>query len=215
MKVFVACALCTLFLFTIACSTTPEKPADKSQLKLASSIETEKKDPILYTGKPCFTRMSDMAQRWSPDALPFHMESALNAESNGQGGKATIWRGLFASPSRGTFKTFTCSGSRLKEEAAVGVTSTAETASSPVVASLLFHPSFLQTDTDQAFATAQQHGGEALVKKDPKQPIVYILEHDAKNKGVFWYVVYGTSESERKGIGVIDATNGTFIRAGK
>jgi hypothetical protein len=204
-----------LFLITIGCSSAPNKPPEKQQLKLASAVETEKKDPLLYTAKPCFTRMSDMAQRWSPDALPFHMESALNPESNGQDGKATVWRGLFASPSRGTFKTYTCSGSRLLDQPPVGITSTVESTSSPVVASLLFHPSFLQTDSDKAFSIAQQHGGANLTKKDPKQPVVYLLERDPKHNGIFWYVVYGTSQSDSKGIGVINASNGAFLRAGK
>jgi hypothetical protein len=143
------------------------------------------------------------------------MESSLNSESNGRDGKATVWRGLFASPSRATFKTFSCSGSRLRDEPAIGVTSTVESPSSPVVASLLFHPSFLQTDTDQAFAVVQQHGGAAMLKKDPKQPIVYVLERDQKKNSLYWYVIYGTTESDRKGIAVINATSGAFVRAGK
>lgn len=215
MKLLVISACSVVLLILIGCSSTPDRPAEKQQLKLASAVETEKKDPLLYTGKPCFTRMSDMAQRWAPDALPFHLESALNSESNGQEGKATVWRGLFASPSRGTFKTFMCSGSRLREEPAIGITATAETASSPVVASLLFHPSFLQTDTDKAFAVAQQHGGANLTKKDPKQTVVYLLERDPKLNSVDWYVIYGTSQADHKGIGVINASNGAFVRAGK
>lgn len=204
-----------ILLFAVACNSTPNQPAASQTPKLVNSSTTEKKEPVLYTAKPCFTRMSDMAQRWSPDALPFHLESSITTEANGQSGTATVWRGLFTSPSRGTFKTFTCSGSRLPDQPPLGITSTVESASSPLVASLEFHPSYLQTDSDKAFAIAQQHGGAALTKKDAQQPVLYILERDAKQKAVFWYVVYGSSQSESKGTGVINATTGAFVRGGK
>ncbi len=204
-----------ILLFTIGCTSTPNKQAGNEAPKLVNASTTEKKEPVLYTAKSCFTRMSDMAQRWTPDALPFHMESSITTEANGQGGTSSVWRALFASPSRGTFKTFTCSGSRLPDQPALGITSTVESASSPVVASLQFDRSYLQTDTDKAFAVAQEHGGATLTKKNPQQPVLYILERNAKEKALYWYVVYGNSQSESKGTGVINATTGAYIRGGK
>lgn len=189
--------------------------AGGEQLKNASTTQTQKKDPNLYTARSCFSRMTDMAQRWSPDAMPFHLESDLNAESTGQAGQATVWRGLFASPSRRTFKNFICSGSRLPDAPPLGVTATAEMPYSPNVPSLLFHPSYLQTDSDKAFAIAQGHGGADLIKRDPKQPVVYLLAWDPKQKALLWYVTYGKSANERKGIGVINASTGAFLRASK
>jgi hypothetical protein len=213
-SLFVAITVASFF-FCAGCNSTANQPSSSAAPKLLNTSAPEKKEPVLYTAKPCFTRMADMAQRWSPDALPFHMESSITSEANGQSGSSTVWRGLFASPSRGTFKTFTCSGSRLPDQPPLGITSTVESASSPLVASLEFHPSYLQTDTDKAFAIAQQHGGAALIKKDPKQPVLYILERDAKQKTLFWYVVYGNTQSESKGTGVINATTGVYVRGGK
>ncbi|HVO62481.1 MAG TPA: hypothetical protein VMT53_16215 [Terriglobales bacterium] len=204
-----------ILLLTAGCNSTTSNPSTTQTPKLVNTSTSEKKEPVLYTAKPCFTRMSDMAQRWSADALPFHVESSITTEANGQAGTSTVWRALFASPSRGTFKTFTCSGSRLPDQPPLGITSTVESGSSPLVASLEFHPSYLQMDSDKAFAVAQQHGGASLTKKDPQQPVLYILERDAKRKALFWYVVYGKSQSESKGIGVINATTGGFVRGGK
>ena len=189
--------------------------AGGDQLKNASTTQTQKKEPSLYTARSCFTRMADMAQRWSPDALPFHLESDLNAESTGQAGQATVWRALFASQSRRTFKTYTCSGSRLPDAPPLGVTASAEMPYSPNVPSLQFVPSYLQTDSDIAFAILQGHGGADLIKKDPKQPVLYLLAWDPKQKALLWYVTYGKSATERKGIGVINASTGAFLRAGK
>jgi hypothetical protein len=122
---------------------------------------------------------------------------------------------MFASPARGTWRTFTCSGSRLKEEASMGVTSSSEIASSPDIARAMFQPMSLIVDSDKAFATAQDNGGANILKNNPQQPVVYSLDWDFSKKQLVWVVMYGTSHSDAKGVGVIDATSGKFLRAGK
>jgi hypothetical protein len=42
-----------------------------------------------------------------------------------------------------------------------------------------------------------------------------VLLKDKKVNVPVWYVIYGASEADRKGIGVINATTGAFISAGK
>jgi len=199
-------------LIFVACSSAPTSPSTKSPTPTPAP---EKKEPVLYTGKNCMSQMASFAARWQPDALPVHMESNLNAESTGQEGKSTIWRAMFASPSRGTNRTFTCSGSRLKDEAPIGVTGTAEEASSPDMNRLMFQPMLLIVDSDKAYATAQENGGANILKKNPQQQVVYSLDWDSKKKELVWGVRYGSSPSDSKGVGVIDATTGKFLRAGK
>jgi hypothetical protein len=41
------------------------------------------------------------------------------------------------------------------------------------------------------------------------------LLKDRKQNVPVWYVIYGASETDRKGIGVINATTGAFVSAGK
>jgi hypothetical protein len=62
---------------------------------------------------------------------------------------------------------------------------------------------------------AQQHGGDAILKKNAQQPVTYVLLKDRKQNVPVWYVIYGASEKDRKGIGVINATTGAFVSAGK
>ncbi|HUB02903.1 MAG TPA: hypothetical protein VL983_09465 [Terriglobales bacterium] len=196
----------------IACgSTSTESSSSQKQ----SSAPEAKKEPVLNTGKACLSQMAGMAARWAPDAVPFHMESALNEESNGQGGKSTIWRGMFASPTRRTYRVFTCSGSRLKDEPPIGVTSSAETAYGPTVPALMFQAFYLTTDSDQAYALAQEKGGAKLLEKNPQQPVLYTLDWNPKEKALLWVVFYGTSTQDSKGIGVIDASTGKFLRAAR
>jgi hypothetical protein len=197
------------FILTIliACSTStePEKP----------TASPAAKSPTLYTAKQCFGSMVNLAGRWSPDALPFHMESEVNSEATGQDGKATVWRAYFASPGRGTAKILTCSGSRLPDAPALGFSDTPESPYAANTPGLMFQPAIFIIDSDKAYAVTLQHGGEAFLKKDAKQPILYRLDWDNKKKQLLWWVVYGKSETDRQGLCVIDAKSGAFVSAGK
>jgi len=194
-----------------ACGSAPKTPSSES----AATAAPEKKQPVFYTAKNCMSQMQSAAVRWQADAMPIHMESGLNAESNGQNGKSTIWQGMFASPSRGTWRSFTCSGSRLKEEPAIGVTGSMEMASSPQTATAMFQPLLLIVDSDKAYETAQENGGANILKKNPDQPVLYSLNWDAKTRKLVWAVMYGTSRSDSKGMGLIDATSGKYLGVAK
>lgn len=198
----------TCLLTLVGCSSKP--PATQNETKAPEKVE--KKEPVAYTGKSCFQRMVDQAQRWSPDALPFHFESKLNEESNGHDGKATVWTGMFGSASKRTYKTFTCSGSRLPDSPPVGVTSSAEFAYGSTVPSLMFHPSYLVTDSDAAYKTADEKGGKKVMEKNPNQPVMYALDWNVNQKQLEWVVIYGTNPKDSKGIGIIDASTGKFVR---
>jgi len=199
-------------LLMIACSSSA--PTGSTQPQSAPAAPA-KKEPVLYTGKSCFSMMAGMASRWAPDAQPFHMESELNEESNGHDGKATVWRAMFASPTRRTYKVFTCSGSRLPNEPATGVTAGAETTYGPTVPSLMFQAFLLSSDSDQAYTVAQEKGGAKLIEKNPQQPVAYTLDWNPKEKMLLWVVIYGTSAKDSKGMGVIDAGSGRFLHAAK
>ncbi|MGD0416161.1 MAG: hypothetical protein ABSA80_12455 [Terriglobales bacterium] len=208
-----ALSVISAVILSAGCSSenTPSTPAQP-----AAAAQPEKKLPVLYTGQEAFNRMLGLAMKWAPDAAPARVESVLTSETTGQDGKSTIWRGYFVSPSRRSTKTFVCSGGRQPDAPPFGVSPEgAEGAYNAQSASLVFSQYLLKTDTDKAFEVAQQHGGDAIVKKDAKQPITYVLLKDKKLNVPVWYVIYGASESDRKGIGVINATTGAFISAAK
>ncbi len=191
----------------IGCSTTTNQPTEPAASQPAV------KQPTLYTAKDCFSSMVNLAQRWDPGAMPFHMESELNAEASGQDGKATVWRGFFASRTRGTMKTIACSGSYLPSSPARGFTDSPETPYAPNIPALMFDPSYLLTDSDKAFTATLDHGGSALIKKDPKQPVIYSLDWEPKKKQLQWLVIYGKTGADRQGLAVVDARTGAFIGA--
>ncbi|MFB3814839.1 MAG: hypothetical protein ACE14L_12090 [Terriglobales bacterium] len=211
MAIFVTAVLLATTL--LGCSSS-EKPAASAPAP-AAAAKPEPKEPALYTGQEALARMTGLAQRWAPDAQPVRMESELTEETTGQAGKSTIWRAYFASPSRGAVKTFVVSGSRLPDAPAFGVTTVGgEVPYTPEMAAVSFQAFLLKTDSDKAYALAQEHGGENLVKKDPKQPVTYVLEGNPKQHVPLWYVIYGKG-ANNKGIGVINGQTGTFLRASK
>jgi len=186
----------------LSCSSEPPKTAE------ATKPAEPKKEVAMYTARPCLERMSYMAQRWQPDALPFHLQSEPNAEDNGQDGKSTVWRGDFASSSQGLAKQFVCSGSLLRESPPYGVTSNHDF---PVKAALTFSLNDLTVDSDAVAKLAMEKVGGDLVKKDAKQPVYYELGVDHKAHKLLWAAVYGTGQKDSKGIGIVDAGTPKFL----
>src|SRR5579859_7193348 len=208
-----AVVVISLAVLAAGCGPTENKAKESAP---AAAAAPKAKEPVLYTGQEAFNRMMGLALKWAPDAQPARLESVLTPETNGQGGKSTIWRGYFASPSRRSVKTIVCAGSRRPDAPPFGTSTEGnEGPYNAASAGLMFLPLLVKTDTDKAFEIAQQHGGDALVKKDAQQPVSYVLLKDTKHNIPVWYVIYGTSEKDRKGIGVINATTGAFVRAGK
>ena len=203
-------------LLTTGCNSTENKAEKSTPEKPDSAAPPQSKEPVLYTGQGAFNRMMGLALKWSPDAQPARLESVLTTETTGQKGKSTVWRGFFASPRRRSVKTIVCSGSRRPDAPPFGVSAEGnEGAYNADAANLAFLPLLVKTDTDKAFEITLQHGGEAILKKNAQQPVMYLLLKDRKQNVPVWYVIYGTSETDRKGIGVINATTGAFVSAGK
>ena len=211
-----ALSLVSVAILTGGCNSTENKAENGAPEKPASGAPTQSKEPVLYTGQEAFNRMMGLALKWSTDAQPARLESVLTTETTGQNGKSTVWRGFFASPRRRSVKTIVCSGSRRPDAPPFGVSAEgSEGAYNADAANLAFLPLLVKTDTDKAFEITRQHGGDAILKKNAQQPITYLLLKDRKQNVPVWYVIYGTSEKDRKGISVINATTGAFISAGK
>ena len=211
-----AFSVISVALLTTACSSTENKPKESTPEKPAAAAQPQSTEPVLYTGQEAFNRMMGLALKWSTDAQPARLESVLTTETTGQNGKSTVWRGFFASPRRRSVKTIVCSGSRRPDAPPFGVSAEgSEGAYNVDAANLAFLPLLVKTDTDKAFEITRQHGGDAILKKNAQQPITYLLLKDRKQNVPVWYVIYGTSEKDRKGISVINATTGAFISAGK
>lgn len=189
-----------------ACSSEPTNTA------ASKPAEPEKKlEPAFSTAVPCLERMAGQAMRWQVDAMPYSMESESNVEDIGQDGKSTVWHARFASASTLKSKTFNCSGSRLKESPALGVTGEREVPYRPGLTIMTFSRDRVVVDSDEAAKLAIAHGGAEYIKKDPKQPMVYQLGIDPKSNKLIWLAVVGNSQEDSKVVIIVDAAQPKFL----
>lgn len=213
MKICSALAAAVLVVAMLACSsgpapkTNPDTGGQTSQGKPSGSQATQ-----TVTGREAFQQLYATARLWAADARPYREQSGTLKDASGHDGKAAIWNAGFASPSRRGLKNFSWSGTHDPDAPAFGVSSNVEDTYSPSNSStLIFDIAFLKTDSDTAFAEAQKHGGDKLLKKDPKTPVSYVLDWQPQANSLYWHVIYGDPAQPSLRIAV-DATKGAFVR---
>jgi len=196
-------AVLALAVVCLGCDSEPKKTTESKEGQPA--VQTE-------TGRFALQKMLAPARFWSPDAQPVRLESTNLKGSNGQDGKATFWRALFASPGRQKSEPFTWSGVAT-EDTPKGVNHGVEDTYNPANrASRPFDLNFLKVDTDKAFEVAQKHGGKQVLEKDAKVNVGYLLDWDVQSNQLRWHVIYGGSESTGKLTVLVDASSGEFLR---
>ncbi len=196
--------------------------ACSSENKTARNSETQPaakpapKEATYETGRNAFQRMYISARQWAPDAKPFRLQSQYSADAPVSEGKAGLWRGSFASPSKRAMKLFVWSGLVGPDAPEPGISFSAEDAYNPANSSTqVFDIAFLKVDSDKAYDVAQKHGGEKFTKADPKQPVFFILDWNGQKSQLVWHVIYGSSQDDAKLRVAVNATTGEFLRVEK
>ena len=205
--------LCIAIAALVSCSS--EKKATTEGAAPAAA-KPAVKEAQYDTGRTAFQRMFVAARAWAPDVRPFRLQSQFTADAPTADGKAGLWRASFASPSRRLMKLFVWSGLVGPDAPEQGISFSAEDSWSPTNSSTLpFDIAFLKVDSDKAYEVAQQNGGEKLTKKDPKQPVTFMLSWDATKNQLVWHVLYGENPSDANLRIAVDATSGSFLRVEK
>lgn len=196
----------TLLALLTACSDT-SKPAE---------TKPEVKGPELITARSAFQKLYVAARGWNADAKPYRIESVATSDGNGQDGKWAIWRCSFASPAQRSERNYTWSGSAANGAPDRGVNPGTEDSYSATNASTqVFDMAFLKIDSDQAFATAQKHGGDKILEKTPDTPVIYVCDWNHNTSELIWHVIYGASREGAKLTVAVNASTGEFIRVEK
>jgi hypothetical protein len=200
-------ALLLLLALFAACS---------SETKPAEPVKPEVKGPELITARSAFQKVYVAARGWNQDAKPFRLESIMTTDGNGQDGKWAVWRGSFASPAQRSQKSYTWSGSAADGAPSRGVNpSTEDSYSATNSSTQVFDVAFLKIDSDQAFATAQKHGGDKIIEKTPDTPVLYVLDWNHNTNQLIWHVIYGATREAAKLTVAVNASTGDFIRVEK
>jgi hypothetical protein len=191
-------------------------PACESNPPKSPQAKPEPKAPELLTARAAFQKLFIAARNYAPDVKPFRIESTPSTDSSGHDGKSTIWRASFASASRRGVKPFIWSGTDAPDAPSRGVSPGNEDTYNPNNASTqAFDVAFLKVDSDQAFTEAQKHGGDKVLEKDSKLPVIYICDWNHNTNELTWHVIYGGSREDAKLTVAINASTGDFIRVEK
>jgi len=202
------------FVAALALLTLLSACSDSS--KPAETAKPEAKTAELILGRSAFQKTYIAARNWSADAKPYRLEAIVTTDGNGQDGKWAMWRGSFASANRRTAKSFLWSGSIAEGAPERGVNPGTEDSYSPTNSSTqVFDFAFLKKDSDEAFATAQKHGGDKIIEADPKTPVFYICDWNRNTNELIWHVIYGASRDAAKLTVSVNASTGDFIRVEK
>jgi len=189
------------------CNSEPSKPAE---------TKPEPKGPELLTGRSAFQKVFIAARGWARDAQPYRLESAITADANGHDGKSALWRANFASVSQRAVKGYQWSGSAAADAPPRGINpGTEDTYSATNSSTQIFDIAFLKKDSDEAFTTAQKHGGEKILEKNPDTPVVYVCDWNRNSNQLVWHVIYGTAREASKLTVAVDASTGEFLRVEK
>jgi hypothetical protein len=207
MSRILACSIFLILTLLAGCDSNPAKPVE---------TKTEPKPPEVLTGRAAFQKTFIAARNYAADVKPFRIESTASIDGNGQDGKAAIWRASFASATQHGVKPFFWSGSNAPDAPSRGVSPGNEDTYNPGNASTqIFDAAFLKVDSDQAFATAQKHGGDKILEKDPSTPVTYVCDWNHNTNELTWHVIYGVSRETAKLTVAVNASTGEFIRVEK
>src|SRR5260370_6522337 len=175
----------------------------------ASATPTPTSKPTeTKTGRIAFQNMYIQAHAWAPDAQGFVEQSQPTKEITGIDGKSAVWSALFGSRARGIAKACARSGTDSLDAPPRGISPSSEDSFSPNnLSTQIFDVGFLRSDTDQAFKVAQDHGGKALLEKEPTLPVRYRLEGSSRDNTAVWHVIYGKYKLSV----AVDATTGQYL----
>ena len=208
MNRFTIAVLLLGILIFAGCSSSPQKSAETKQPEKAAAPKTTEK----ATGREAFQKMFPAGRGWIADAKPVRMESQSTSDADGRDGKSAVWRVVFASPARQKMRAFSWSGSTASD-LDPGISHGNDDSWTPSNTSTTpFDTNFLKIDSDQALATANKHGGDKVLKKDPKLVVQYLLDWDPRKQQLVWHVIYGTSRNSATAVIDVDATKNDFLR---
>src|SRR5258708_20080430 len=180
-----AIPLLVLLALLWGCSGDTSKPAE--------SAKAEAKGADSLTGRSAFQKMFIAARGWARDAQRYRLESTPTSDANGRDGKSAMWRAFFASPSQRGAKPFIWSGSTAENAPSRGVNPGNEDNYSPSNSSTqIFDSAFLKVDSDQAFATAQKHGGDKTLQNSPATPLFYSCDWTPHTNHTASPLIYAT-----------------------
>ena len=174
----------------------------------ATKQEEAKPEPI--TGQSALFKMFQVARSWAPDATVLKLTSAHVEGVTDQPGKSGGWAAVFVSSGRSSSRSFTWYAVDQEPTIHKGVFPGAEESYSHGTTAP-FAIGDVKIDSVAALDTAKVKETD-YEKKNPGQPVIYLLEKTTKFPNPAWRVIWGDSVSTSGFSVFVDATTGTFLQ---
>lgn len=201
MKTFLIILASSLLL--VGCSEQPAAPA-------AAKKEEAKPEPI--TGQSALFKMYQVARSWAPDAAVLKLTSTHVEGVADQPGKSGGWSAVFVSAEHASSRTFTWYAVDQEPTIHKGVFPGAEEAYSAAHGTTAPFPiGDAKIDSAAALDTAKVKEAD-YEKKNPGQPVIYLLEKTTRFPDPAWRVIWGDSVSTSGFSVFVDATSGAFLQ---
>jgi hypothetical protein len=199
MKTHLIASTSVLSLLLFGCSGTSSEEK-KEQEKPAEAV----------TGQSALFKMYQVARTWAPDAQVLRANSMIvNEMRDVPRGKAAAWEATFYSPALGQSRAYTFSVIEVLPALHKNVFAQQATAFSgqpsdafPFIA--------VKVDTDKAYQTALGKAAD-YEKKNPKLPILLLLEKTSRHPNPAWRVVWGETVGTSGFSVYVDASTGEYL----
>jgi hypothetical protein len=200
MKPFLAIIAAGLFLAGCSEAPAPTTPAKKEEAK-----------PEPVTGQSALFKMYQVARAWAADAAVLKLDSVRVEGVPDQPGKSAGWEAVFTSEQKSASHAYTWYAVDQEPTIHKGVFGGAEEGYSGAHGTTTpFLIADVKIDTDAALATAKGKE-EAFEKKNPGQPVIYLLEKSGKFGHPAWRVIWGESVGTSAFSVFVDASTGAFL----
>jgi hypothetical protein len=170
--------------------------------------------PQVITAKTAFWEMYKTAHAWSSDAEPIRISAREVPGYKNEGGKAGMWEAVFASPSLGSYRTFTYAiidaPPSISKGVAAGLAIPWKGATRDAMP---IETSMFNIDSDAAY-TAAAADAAAWMKNNPGKDVSdFEIGDTYKFSTPVWYVMWGTKSAGYATI--VDASSGKVLSAHK
>lgn len=192
-------------LLIAGCASSTSTPATQPE-KSAEAVAV----PQVITAKTAFWEMYKTAHAWASDAEPIRVSAREVPGYKNEAGKAGMWEAVFASPSLGSYRTFTYAIVDAPPTISKGISAGLALPWGGVTRDAMpIDTSMFSIDSDAAYTAA---GAEAAAwrKNNPgKQVSDFEIGDTYKFQGPVWYIMWGTKAAGYAAI--IDASTGKVL----
>lgn len=188
-----------LFLCLWGCSDAPKE----------APVRRPAPQPV--SAQSAFQQMFISARGWAPDAQPLRVAEIDVDEVKAEAGKAGAWEALFVSPSGRSVRRYVFSVvHRPARNLRGGVNAEPSEAWSAGGGAEPFLVQALKTDSTAAYEVAAKRGRE-YARKNPGQPVKFLLEKTRRFPNPAWRVYWGETPASAGMAILVDATTGEYL----